>query len=376
MANAGDGVGVWTRVAKTTIAHWSPKIVDSVMNYYPWLMEIQRRGRIKSGLSGGQLRWVVKYKRRDLQAYVDASQINFVRSNLHENAFLPWRGCHLTEMITDQERQENRNKEAMVRLFESKFMDMQEDAQQLFAAQLWDDGNGSTATNCTFHGAFSFLSTGTQTNTDAEATSYNDTYANLSTALGGLQADSTKPGYDAWSPTVISTNKHDSGGTPQAWADFADEYIRKGLLECYHGGDQRIHMVFLTKTAHEDLLNLLAQKERLVFSPSEEKEGRSPGFGFGTGGNPKIVFDGAKICQDEAMPATDPNGTGVVRGVGINFNHVDLCLLGPKGTKLFRGESDYDINQDAVKMFLKVLGNLKFKTPRSHLGLIDLAATA
>jgi len=373
MASAGDGVGVWTRVAKSTIAHWSPKIVDAVMNYYPWLAEMQRRGRVESGLSGGQLRWNVKIKRRDLQEYVDASQINFIRSDLHENAFLPWRGCLVSEMITDQERQENRGKEAMVKLFENKFMDMQEDALQLYAAQLWDDGNGSSANNCTMHGIFSFMSTTGQTDTDAEATTYNDTYANLSTAEGGLQADSTKPGYDAWTPTVISTNKHDSGGANQAWSEFADQYVRKGLLECYHGGDQRIHGVFLSKTAFEEFLNLQTQKERLVFSPSESKEGRSPGFGAGTGGNPKFYFDGAMICQDEAMPATDPNASGVVRGVGINFNQVKLCLLGPKGTKLFRGESDYDINQDAVKMFLKNLGNLKFKTPRAHLGLIDLA---
>lgn len=366
---AGEGIGVTERVAKTTISHWADKVTDSVHEMYIWLQKLQERGKVKADLSGGELRWIPKYKRRELRAHVDAAQIQFVRPTLVTNAVLPWRSCYVSELVTEKERLQNRNKEAMVKLFTDKFMDMHDDAVQLFSKQLWDDGNAATADNCTWHGAFSFLSTTGQTDTDLEATTYNDSYGGISTALGSLQADSTKDGYDAWTPTVISTNQHDSGGNNQNWEDFADKYLRAGLLECDKGGDDRIHGVFLTKTAFRQLLDILTTKERLEFKPTDSPTGRKPGFG----GSRVLYFDGCEVTWDQGMPTTENSRT--VQGVGINFNRVELCCLGPKGNKsIFRGETDYDINQDAVKMFIRVFGNMKFASPRFHLGLLDLAS--
>ena len=358
---AGEGVGVSERVAKTTISQWSKMVSEQTIDRYILLKMLQSKGRISYGNSGGEMRWVVRYRDHALKGFPDNSPVSFGREHTLLNAKLPWRGYHLTDAITLREKLEQGGKEAMIKVFANREEVMRRAATRQLAGEWFKDGNSTAnAAAETFHGIESFMGASTHTDTNVLAETQNDTYAGLSTAIGGITgATNTK----MWTPTIVHTA--DNSNT---WTDTCDEYIRKLLIQtCYGAGpEDNTDLILLTRDSYEILLNRLDDKERLNF-----KRGSDVGiakFGF----DKFVELDGCSIGWDAGVPSTDEQGlSSVVRGYSFNTDRMKLKVLG-SGKSLFKSRVTFNDNYQADHIFLYLLGNLVFESPRHFGKLADL----
>ena len=360
---AGEGIGVSERVARTTISQWSKMVSEQTIDRYILLKMLQSKGRISYGNSGGEMRWVVRYRDHELKGFPDNAPISFGREHTLLNAKLPWRGYHLTDAITLREKLEQGGKEAMIKVFSNREEVMRRAAGRQLSGEWFKDGNSAAnAAAETFHGLESFMSQSAHTATQALCDTQNDTYAGLSTAIGGITGATNSK---MWTPTIVHTNKT-VGGTPQPWTDKADEYIRKLLIEnCYGAGpEDNQDLILLTKDSYEGLLNVLDGKEQLNF-----RRGESTGvakFGF----DKFVELDGCSIGWDAAVPSTDAAGN-TVRGYSFNTSRMKLKVLG-SGKSLFKSRVTFNDNYQADHIFLYLLGNLVFESPRHFGKLADL----
>lgn len=355
------GLGVSQRVAKTTIEEWARVVSEETEKHLPLIKLMRSRGRIKQGAaSGGGMRWVPRVFDHQLTGFKDMTPIDYERVNTLENALLPWRGYKLTDAISIQEKLEQGGPEAMIKVFSNREEVIRRAAIRGLASKFYQDGNlAANVTNNEFHGIESFMKIGTQTDSDKLATTLNDSYAGLSTARD--QAGWTG---DPWSPVIVNTDR-DPGGGVEDWDNFADVYLRTGILESTYGagpGDM-IDLICLTKSSYEALLNLLDDKERLNVS-------RGQGFGKTNLGFKGIAFDGVDVMWDAAVPNDSTNDSATVHGYGWTIDQMELRLLN-EGS-LFTGRTTYNDLMAADHILLYMVGNLKFVSPRHFVKFADI----
>lgn len=355
------GLGISSRVAKTTIEEWARVVSEETEKHLPLIKLLRSRGRIKQGAaSGGGMRWVVRVDDHSLTGFKDMTPINYERVNTKVNANLPWRGYQVTDAISLREKLEQGGPEAMIKIFTNREEVMRRGAIRGLASKFYQDGNlAANVANEEFHGIESFMAIGTQTDADVLQTTSNDSYAGLSTARGALGTGTNDP----WTPVVVSTDV-DPGGGVEAWDSFADEYLRRGIIESTYGGGpgDMIDLITLTKASYESFLNLLDDKERLNVT-------RGSGFGKSNLGFKGVAFDGVDVIWDAAVPATSTNDAATVRGYGWTIDQMELRLLN-KGN-LFTGRTTYNDLMAADHIFLYMVGNLKFN-PRHFVKFADI----
>ena len=355
------GLGSSPRVAATTIEEWAKVVSEEAEKHLPHIALMRKKGRIKQGdASGGGMRWVARVKDHALQGFADMQAISFDRVNTKVNALLPWRGYYLNDAISLRERLEQGGPEAMIKVFSNREEVMRRAAVRGLAGKFYQDGNlAANVAAEEFHGIESFMGIGAQVATDALASVHNDTYAGLSTAVGTLDATNTK----AWTPVIVNTNK-----TGTTWATFADEHIRKALLNSQFGsgpGD-KVDLITLTQSGYESYLNLMDDKERVMVS-------RGKGQGLTALGFSAMNHDGVDVIWDAAVPSTDAEDAVTVYGYGWTISQMELRLL--NGGNLFAGKTTYNDSFATDNIFLYIVGNLKFN-PRHFAKFADIAAVA
>lgn len=367
----GGGVGVSTRVATTTIEEWAKKVSEETERHLPLIALLKKKGRIEYGHSGGQFRWVVRKQEHELQQFEDMVPVNFARVDTKTSATLPWRGYYVTDAITLREKLEQGGPEAMIKIFADREELMRRGAIRRLASEIFKDGNLPVNANA-FHGFESFCGIAAQTNTDALATTHNDTYAGLSTAVGTVDTEFTR----VWTPVIVNTGKVVSGST-QAWADFGDQYLRYGKIKATHGSspDDAPDFGLLTQDAYNDLLNLVDDKERI---PVDRGAGLAlTQLGFG----PMLNIDGMTVTWGAEVPATDASPYGedgvTIHGYLFNTSQMKLKVLGSPGSKnLFTAKVDFNTSYRADEIFMHLLGNLQFNSPRHFAKLANIASVA
>lgn len=371
----GGGVGISTRVATTTIEQWAKKVSEETERHLPLLALLKKKGRIEYGNSGPSFRWVVRKQEHELNPFLDMVAVNTQRVDTKTSATLDWRGYYVSDAITLREKLEQGGPEAMIKIFASREELMRRGAIRRLGAELFKDGNlAANVTANTFHGIESFMGIGAQTNTAAIASVHNDSYAGLSTAVGTVDSEFTR----VWTPTIINTGKVVSGST-QSWADFADEYIRLGLLKTTHGSapEDRPDLCLLTQDAYNDLLNLLDDKERITVDRGSGLALTQLGFGN------HVELDGCAVMWDAAVPSTDASPylgggtTSTVNGYMFTTGRMELKVLGKPGSKsLFESKVTFNDTYRADNIFMHLLGNLKFESPRHFGKFANVSAVA
>jgi len=362
MAGTGVGVGVSQRVALTTIAKWMKKLSVQTTQKYALLKKLQMHGNIEYGCHGGELRWVVKYRDHDLAGHVDGAPKQFQRVKTTFNAALPWRGYESSDVITLKEKYEHGGQEAVVQIFNNREALIRDGLQRQLGREWFKDGN-ATGNEQTFHGIESFGSMTGQTAADELATTLNDTYAGTSTSYTSLKSNAVKgtdEEYGVWSPVVVNSNRTPSGGSLRNWEDYADEYIRLGLIEADYGGvaGEMVDLVLLTKTAFRQFLNIADDKERINLSRGSELEMVRLGF------KNAVELDGVPVMWDNGIAATD-GASDTVYGYGFNCSKVKLKILGgSKSKSLFNARVTWNDDYAATRLYFHLLGNLCFESPR------------
>lgn len=358
------GSGISPRVAATTIEEWAKRVNSEVTKHNPLIALLKKKGKIRPGVaSGGAMRWVPRVSEHSLKGFKDMKAIAFERVNTLTNATLPWRGKYLQDAISLREKLEQQGPAAMIRVFEGREQIMREAGVRAMAEQFFKDGDSAAAAAAEdFHGIESMMAIATgQVDADKFATALNDTYAGLSTVAGAVDPTNTS----AWSPVVVNTDRNPGSGT-QAWSSFADEYIRRGLLEATRGSSpmDRPDLVVLTKTSYEELLNVLDGKERLNVS-------RGQGQGVAALGFTAVSLDGVDVLWDDAVPSSDAQ-SATVRGYAFNTDRLELRLLN-KGD-LFSSKVTFNDTYQADHIFLYIVGNFKFESPRHFVKFADISA--
>lgn len=368
---AGEGVGVSERVALSTIAKWLKSLSSQVERKYAFLAMLKSKGNIEYGCHGGQLRWAVKYRDHDLSAHVDGAPKQFAKVKTIFNAFLDWRGYDSSEIITLREKAEHGGAEAMIEIFAGREKMMREGLLRQLGREWYKDGN-ATGNEHTFHGIESFCSVGAQTAADELATAPNDSYAGTSTAYTSLKATAVK-GVDeehgVWSPVIVNTNRTPSGGSLRTWEEYADEYIRLGVIEAQYGTsqDENLDLILLTKTAYRQFLSVVDDKERINISRGSELGLTKMGFAN------VVEFDGVQVMWDDGISATDGQ-SNTVHGYGFNCDQLALKVLGGGARKtLFGAKVTWNDDYASDRIYLWLLGQLCFYSPRRHVKFCDIS---
>lgn len=356
------GIGSTERVAQTTIEEWSKKVSEETERLLVLIAMLRARGRITGGHSGGQARWVVRKDEHGLNGFPDAVPVSFSRKTTKTSATLPWRGYYVDDTITLREKLEQGGPEAMIKVFSNREELMREGAIRSLAAKFFVDGN-ATGNEDDFHGLESFMSTGAQTATDVLATTHNDTYGGLSTAVSGITADFPR----LWTPNVINTGYTPASGQ-RTFENYGDEYIRKAVLKGTYGQGKanKLDVFMLTQDDYESLLNLLDDKERVMIERGAGLELTK--FGFEN----HVEIDGVGVTWDDSVPSSDDAGN-TVRGYGFNFDKMEVKLLGgAKKGQLFQSKVTFNDSYRADNIFMWILGNICCSSPRHFAKLADL----
>ncbi len=371
---AGEGIALFPRLAKVTLAHWKREMADHAYKNNVFLKMLKaRKGVISAVDGGGQMRWPFRKKKFNIDPYIPGEVLQFDRTQIEENASLRWGGYLVKEAILDWEKLEHKGRAQIVEVLKNRLKFMTEDANERLSQQFYVDGNlAANAANRTFHGLESFMkiTPGSQTNTDELATVLADTYGGHSTSYttfgGTTEVD---PEYGVWSPVIVNTNRT-VGGSVRAFADYGDEYIRSGIINSTYGPNERdqIDAVILTKAAYQSTLNLLDDKERVNFM-------RGTGVGQVKFGFPVMngfEIDGVPCTWDLGLPATDVD-SDTVHGYGLNTHRMKLCLLGAAPKELWRTQTEYDVHQLATLLVLSLAGNMQVDSPRYFVKFADIS---
>ena len=354
---------VTQRVAEVTIENWAMEVSDLMVQKYAFLHCLKAKGKIKFGKNGTELKWPFRFKDHSISGYADLAQRNYTRTQLHKTASLEWRGYEANEAISHQEKLENGGKghAVIIDIFKNRSGMVREGLMRQLGNRFHKSGLSTTGVSENrFHGIESFGDVTGQTASDKLATTPNSTYAGYSTNYGSLDASASlgDPGYKAWSPVIVNCNRNPGSGA-RAWADYADEYIRTGIIEASFGAgpEDQLDTIFLNKSAYEDLLNILDGKERINFKRGEDVGLVKAGF------KQAVELDGTEILWDFGVPSSDEQSSAdTVHGYGYNFDKMELAMLNRKA--LWDTRFQWSSAQDADVFLFSCLGNLKFESPK------------
>lgn len=354
---AGGGLGTSQRVAEVTIEKWIKKVSELTVRNLVLLAKLSKKGLMQYGADGHQMRWPIRKSEHQLNPFPDAVPVGYVRKNTKDNAYLGWRGYYLSDTITLREKLEQGGPAAMIKIFNSREKLIRETAMRRLAYEFYKDGGSAAGIAAErIHGIETLFSTiGAQTASDVLATAPQGTYAGLSMVPGAVstETDMTR----IWTPNGVNTNRNPGSGA-QSWEANADEFIRAGLIRTTYGNSEgdRPDLITTTQEAYEQLCNILDGKERLVVNRGQSADLVSMGF------TNVIEVDGCPVMWDLACPTTDANGD-VVQGYGWTTDRLEFHLLGSE-KQVFKAEVTFNDTYRADNIFVYMLGNLRFESPR------------
>lgn len=379
----------WERTVHTTLVqHMRDEEIESFRTYL-WLAVLGAKDRVlknaprisirnEMGQSGAGFDWPVRYRNHDVEANNGETPRNFARKNLWQTAALEYRGYQATDQMYRKEFLENRGAEAVVRVFDKMADRLGESLKEKLATQFYVDGSATGNENA-WHGLESmFALNGTVKADDGTQRAANaadivgypsDTYAGLTTGLGDYGGANSSgdiwpngnadAAYDFWTPLVVNyTSTHaDLPAATNTWAGQGDEALRYAIIHSQRNAstEGQIDLAILARDLYFKLLNLIDDKERISISSTQEL--RAMGF------KNVFNFDGVDVTWDTGV------ATGV--GYGVNLQNIELrCLT----DDMYDVEGpDYNIDDQAWRVVVSTLSNMRFKSPRNFFKLAALA---
>ena len=351
----------WQGILNVTLENFLRDVEEDVFRDFKLVAMLQKKGNLKYGMSGNDMRWRIRYRQPPLIGIADADTLTFSRQDRHKQAFIDWRGYAMTDAVTFKEREMNKGKEAIVNRFEELATMMMEDVTERFGYEPYINGY-ATGNSKRFHGIESFLGvSGTTAVVGSVAMAPSTTYAGLSTVLGnygGSWSGAWPRGtgtaeYDFFSPLILdytSSLATASGGWSSAtatWAARCLEVLRFGITFSQKNKSKRgmLDFIDLDREMYRLALEALSSKERIMVERSGDEGLVSMGF--------KDVFnyDGVEVTTEYGIPS------GV--GYGFNANHVDMNLL-TKQMWEARGP-DEDIASMAYRFLVYNFGNFRWR---------------
>lgn len=356
----------WSRVVNSTIKKYIREREINILRNRKLTALLKKKGRISFNWSGTAMDWKVKYKRVRLTPFADGDTQEFSRKDRNKTATLDWRGYAATDSMTKGEFLQNRNTEAIVKLYSEISSDLIEDMEDAFGEEFYV--NGYAAGNSKrIHGIESFLSANTSVGNGAGTPT--GSFAGLSCvpgAYGGNWDSGSLPGwpngrgdahYDFWSPVVVDYSDTLFDATTHTWENNCVEAISFGIIKSKKSKSNKgqLDLILVDDEMYRVYLKQIRDKERIVVSNE-----KSPLIALGFGD--VINQDGTDITWEYGMP----------QGVGYGLN-CDMMELRSQQAQVFVPEGpDQDIVSKSWRFSVDFFGNCVWN-PKFQMKLADLA---
>lgn len=369
MASATD----WARSIGTTIVNHLRQEEIASLRKYKVFAALEGSGNVRTNMAGRGFDFEVQYRNHTPTGNNGETPRVFSRENLWKKAELEYRGAQVTDAIYKKEMLENRGAQALVNVA-GKMSNRLLTSMEQYLAKEWVVDGYAAGNELRFHGIESFMGTNGTINvgTGAQRSANSsdpfaypsDSYAGLSTVLGaygGSQKSGVWPNgeadpeFDFFTPVITNYTSSYFGGT--TWAANCVKAVRESIHQCRRNDtlEDQIDMTILDRRLYIDMLNTLDSKERVIVS----KQNGLRSYGF----TDVFELDGVEISSETSVP------TNV--GYGLALGNMELlCMEG----QLLNAEGPfYDEITQQYRYVVSMLGNLKFKSPRSFFKLVALA---
>lgn len=346
----------WSRVVHSTIKKFIRQREVNTLRNRKLTALLKKRGRITFGWSGTAMDWKVKYKRVKLTPFADGDTLEFSRKERYKTAVLDWRGYSATDSMTKGEFLQNRNQEAIIRLYSSIAEDLMDDMEDAFGEEFYIDGSAANNSK-RIHGIETFLGATASAGNGAMIPS--STYAGLSCVpgyyggtwdSGGLPAWPHGRGdtqYDFWSPLVVAYDDAGLWGTGKdTWPETCIDAIAFGIIKSKKSKSQKgqLDVIFMDDEMYRVLIGTLRDKEQIQVNRGEKSTLVSLGFTDVTN------IDGVDATWEYGLP---PN-------VAYGFN-VDMMELRSQQSQVFVPEGpDFDLGTKSWRFSVDFFGNCVF----------------
>lgn len=356
----------WSRVVNSTIKKYIREREVNILRNRKLTALLKKKGRISFNWSGIAMDWKVKYKRVRLTPFADGDTLEFSRKDRNKTAGLDWRGYSSTDSMTKGEFLQNRNTEAIVKLYSDISTDLIDDMEEAFGEEFYV--NGYAAGNSKrLHGIESFMQASANAGNGAGTPS--GTYAGLSCvpgAYGGTWDGGSLPGwpngrgdaqYDFWSPLIVDYTDSLFDATTHTWANNCVEAISFGIIKTKKSKSAKgqLDLIMVDDEMYRTYANQMRAKERIIVS----KDSALLSMGF----SDVINQDGTDVTWEYGMPG----------GTGYGFN-CDMMELRSQQAQVFVPEGpDQDIASKSWRFSVDFFGNLVFN-PKFFMKFANLSA--
>lgn len=359
----------WSRIANTTISEYVKGEEINILRNRKFYALLKQRGRLTFNHRGQTIVKRVRYKRAPMIGYADGDTLTFTRRDRWKTAELEWRGYSITDAMTKKEQLMNKGASQIIDIFGDLGKSLMEDMEDQFGEELYVDGNASGNTK-RFHGAESFFG---QTGTGAAAGYVgvsNDTYCNLSTALGNYGGSWTTSGgnvtwpigtgdahYDFFTPLIIDYTDTLWAASSDTWANNATEAMRFGIIHS------------MKNKSKKGALDYIELEPELYRQFSQSNDARQSIYIQRGGGEGLVSLGFGNVINFEGVEVTYEYGLPAAVGYGWNLDQVELMSL--QG-ELFKVEGpDYDMATKSYRTGIDCFGNMWWN-PRFQLKFMSI----
>jgi hypothetical protein len=355
----------WSRVANTTIRKYIREAEDNTLRSRKLSALLQKKGRISYNNSGTELDWKVKYKRVKPSPTGEGDTLEFSRKDRHQTAHIGWRGYAATDAISKQEFLQNRNNEAIIKLFSNMAEWMMDDFDDTFGEEFYRNGNlPQYAKNLC--GIETFMSAAQNaTNIGASPTSTN--YAGLSCVpgtFGGVwnggpdfigNANYGWPNgmgdtqFDFWSPVIVDYGdiKLPGGAANPTWSFNCVEAISYGIIKSKKSPSKKgqLDLILMDDEMYRLYIRKQRAKERIMVNRGPN-ESDLVSLGFGDAFNQ----DGTDITSEYGCPPS----------VAYGWNFSQMELHSQQATLFVPQGPEFDMGSRMWRFSIDFYGNLRF----------------
>lgn len=358
----------WSRVVNSTIKKYIREREVNILRNRKLTALLKKKGRITFNWSGRSMDWKIKYKRVRLTPFADGDTIEFSRKDRNKTAELDWRGYSASDSMTKGEFLQNRNTEAIVKLYSEISTDLVEDMEDAFGEELYV--NGYAAGNSKrIHGIESFMSA--VQNAGNGAGSPTGTFAGLSCvpgAYGGAWDSGSLPGwpngrgdaqFDFWSPIVVDFGDTLFDPSTHTWLNNCIEAISFAIIKTKKNKSVtgQLDMIMVEDEMYRQYVSVMRQKERILVERAADK---SPLIALGF--MDVINQDGTDVTWEYGMP----------QGAGYGFN-CDMMELRSQQAQVFVPEGpDQDIASKSWRFSVDFFGNAVWN-PKFFCKLVNIS---
>jgi hypothetical protein len=363
----------WSRIVNSTIKNYIKERENNTLRNRKLSALLKKRGKITFNWSGVAMDWKIKYKRTRMSGFADGDTLDFSRKDRNRTATLDWRGYVSTDSMTKGEFLQNRNAQAIIKLYADIAKDLMDDMDDEFGEEFYV--NGYDPNNAKrIHGIESFMQA--TTNAGNGAASPTGSFAGLSCvpgtyggqwnggptfgnlANGGWPNGRGDANFDFWSPIVVDYGDTLFDPTTHTWENNCEEALSFAIIKgkkskSMTGG---LDLFLLDDEMYRKYLKVIRGKERI-----EVQRNAAGSDMVSLGFTDTINQDGCEITSEY----------GIVPGNGYGFN-IDNMELRSQQAQLFVPEGpDQDIASKSWRFSVDFYGNMVWN-PKFQVALKNL----